>query len=289
MKSITPCCHAVRVVLCLLFFHQFTFGQSRLLNADRFFKNNNRDIASGTGHNLQISNGKIFAWGSNDNGQLGTGNYDDQVKPAVVGTDNDWIVVTAGDNFSLAIKTNGSLWKIQVNKPLPVTWISFTAEKINKDVMLQWITTNETGNRGFDIQHSIDGQHWNTIGWQFATEATYGNHGYSFLHARPGQGIHFYRLRQIDHDGQTGYSIIQTAVLEQTSEPIVIYPNPVADKFFIGGREHQQSNIVIIDDRGNVVKSVREIKGPIDVSGFRSGVYFLQVDGSSEWKKFIKQ
>lgn len=118
MKSITPCWHIACVVLCLLFVHQCTSGQSRLPNADRFFKNNNRDIASGAGHSLQISNGKIFSWGNNDNGQLGIGNYEDQVKPVIVGTDNDWIVVAAGDNFSLAIKTNGSLWLMLVMRRL---------------------------------------------------------------------------------------------------------------------------------------------------------------------------
>ncbi len=204
--------------------------------------------------------------------------------------------VSGGCSGGLSNKTNTAVglgeiedYKVPVNKPLPVTWISFTAEKVSKDVMLQWITTNETGNLGFDIQHSVDGQHWSTIGWQLATEAAYGNHSYSFLHAKPGQGIHFYRLKQIDHDGRTGYSIIQTAVLEQTSEPIVIYPNPVTDKLFIGGREHQQSNIVIIDDHGSVIKSVHVVKGPIDVSALHSGIYFLQLNGSSEWKKFIKQ
>lgn len=56
------------------------------------------------------TDGTLWAWGNNSYGQLGigpTGNYN---TPVQVGTDNDWLTVSAGATYSLGIKTNGTLW-----------------------------------------------------------------------------------------------------------------------------------------------------------------------------------
>ncbi|MEO7098704.1 MAG: hypothetical protein ABI162_05040 [Luteolibacter sp.] len=55
--------------------------------------------------------GALFSWGNSSYGKLGIGNVSsgDQF-PLRVGTDNDWKSVSAGGDFSTAIRTNGSLW-----------------------------------------------------------------------------------------------------------------------------------------------------------------------------------
>lgn len=56
------------------------------------------------------SDGKIWAWGRNEDGQLGIGSYTDSYTPVQVGTDSDWIDVATGINHTVAIKRDGSLW-----------------------------------------------------------------------------------------------------------------------------------------------------------------------------------
>lgn len=71
-------------------------------------------VAAGGNHVLALkTNGTLWAWGSNYDGQIGNGvpGYDAYVStPLQIGTDTGWRFVAAGDMHSLAIKSNGTLW-----------------------------------------------------------------------------------------------------------------------------------------------------------------------------------
>lgn len=54
--------------------------------------------------------GSLWSWGSNTQGQLGTGTTTDRVEPGRVGTQVDWTRVEGGANFTVALKQDGSLW-----------------------------------------------------------------------------------------------------------------------------------------------------------------------------------
>ena len=59
------------------------------------------------------SNGTLWSWGANDSGQLGlgdSGSYYGRSSPVQVGALTTWANIFCGSNFSLAIKSNGSLW-----------------------------------------------------------------------------------------------------------------------------------------------------------------------------------
>ena len=55
-------------------------------------------------------NGTLWAWGSNNYGQLGLGNNSNAPSPNQIGAGIDWKFITATGNRSFAIKQNGSLW-----------------------------------------------------------------------------------------------------------------------------------------------------------------------------------
>lgn len=69
-------------------------------------------VSAGNTHCLGLkSDGSLYAWGNNGSGRLGIGRGDTHVAvPTRVGTDNDWVAVSAGYNHSLAMKSDGSLW-----------------------------------------------------------------------------------------------------------------------------------------------------------------------------------
>ena len=68
-------------------------------------------VACGTFYTMAIkSNGELWAWGSNNYGQLGTGYTYNQPTPRCVGTDTNWVSVACGSTHTLAIKSNGELW-----------------------------------------------------------------------------------------------------------------------------------------------------------------------------------
>jgi|GEM_PF-3281147 len=70
-----------------------------------------RQVSAGSSHTVAVKNdGSLWAWGSNDFGQLGDGTATQRASPVRIGRDNDWDCVAAGMEHTLAIKTDGSLW-----------------------------------------------------------------------------------------------------------------------------------------------------------------------------------
>ncbi len=67
--------------------------------------------AVGGSHTVALrSEGTLWSWGSNDHGQLGTGNNTDQNTPVMSGNDSNWVAVSAGEGHTAALKSNGTLW-----------------------------------------------------------------------------------------------------------------------------------------------------------------------------------
>ncbi len=56
------------------------------------------------------SDGTLWAWGFNGSGQLGNGSNIDSNSPVQIGFDNDWAMISAGGEHTLALKSDGALW-----------------------------------------------------------------------------------------------------------------------------------------------------------------------------------
>jgi alpha-tubulin suppressor-like RCC1 family protein len=105
----------------------------------------------GANHSIAIkTNGTIWAWGYNRiyqtpnyiaGGQLGLGDSIDRDTPAQIGTDSDWSKVTAGNNTTFGIKTNGTLWAwgrnsngtLGVNNPNPLNQYRLSPTQVGTD------------------------------------------------------------------------------------------------------------------------------------------------------------
>ena len=80
-----------------------------LVNAD----NDWVTVSTGNYHTIAIKkDGTMWGWGRNAEGEAGTGSADlsNVYNPTKIGTDNDWKIIAAGYDHTLAIKNNGSLW-----------------------------------------------------------------------------------------------------------------------------------------------------------------------------------
>ena len=103
--------------------------------------------------------------------------------------------------------------------------------------------------------------------------------------------MNYYRLRQVDFDGQTEYSDV--ASVQFSSAKFTIAPNPVADQVYLSGPLESVTEIQVWDAVG---KWVRSLSGPasatpIDVSGCPAGIYFLEIryDTQVERVRFLKK
>ncbi len=74
-------------------------------------------VSAGNVHSLAVKiNGTLWAWGNGQFGQLGNGVFNSATPNLTqVGTATDWLAVSAGNRFSLAIKTTGTLWSWGLN------------------------------------------------------------------------------------------------------------------------------------------------------------------------------
>jgi alpha-tubulin suppressor-like RCC1 family protein len=75
-------------------------------------RNQWKQVSAGANHAMAVkTDGTLWGWGLNSNGQLGTNNttaYSSPVTPSGGGT--NWKQVSCGANFSAGVKTDGTLW-----------------------------------------------------------------------------------------------------------------------------------------------------------------------------------
>ncbi|QKG54302.1 T9SS type A sorting domain-containing protein [Hymenobacter sp. BRD67] len=108
--------------------------------------------------------------------------------------------------------------------PLPVTLTSFTAQLRQGQVQLRWTTASELGNEKFVLERSATGAGFAAIG-EVAGQGTVPTaSSYAFLDAQPLPGRSYYRLRQLDLDGNSTLSPVVSVSREQA--PVQLYPNP---------------------------------------------------------------
>jgi hypothetical protein len=108
---------------------------------------------------------------------------------------------------------------------LPVSLLSFNASYADQKVNLAWKTANEVNVNRFEVETSLNGKDFNTVGTVSARNAG-ATVTYSYVHPIRLNGTAFYRLKMIDKDGSFTYSSV--AKLKSASKgDFTIAPNPV--------------------------------------------------------------
>jgi len=203
----------------------------------------------------------------NSNGNIGTDHYVD-------------VTVSSFSNFYI----HGGL-----SAPLPVNIVSFTGQRKDTKIDLEWITATETNNKGFELQRSADGRNFGNIAF-IATKALQGMGNtklqYKYTDERPMNGTNYYRLKQVDKDGKSSYSAV-VSVRSAASDVIFIdvFPNPVKDllKIKLGSPTVNKIDVLITDLTGRIVKqqSAQLITGDnlvqIPVTSLQAGQYFVKL------------
>ena len=112
------------------------------------------------------TNGTLWSWGRNDSGQLGLGDKIDRSSPVQVGTGTDWRLVscmTAFPTYTLAIKTNGTLWAWGANDQgrLGDGTTTYRSSPVQIGTGTNWVSAS-AGVHGISFALKSDGTLW---GW----------------------------------------------------------------------------------------------------------------------------
>lgn len=203
------------------------------------------------------------------------------------GSDFTGIIEIDGEDYTyengLLVETGGSSGGV----PLPIELTTFKATIWKGDVKLEWTTAQEIGNRGFEVEKSSDGISWTDLNWIDGAGHSNDVNSYSTTDYSPNAGINYYRLRQIDFDGNTDYSPIVSVKLSDEVSGFEIYPNPAMDELNIKNIDGQRIAIVNISGMIMFEQNV-DSNSSIDISQLPAGVYFARNVSSGIAQKFIK-
>ncbi|QEC42693.1 T9SS type A sorting domain-containing protein [Pseudobacter ginsenosidimutans] len=178
---------------------------------------------------------------------------------------------------------------------LPVKFTQFQAIVVNKEVQLRWTTAQELNNKGFEVSRSTDGKSFMKTGWVDGNGTTYTTQQYVFTDASPLAGKNFYRLRQVDIDGNDEYSDIVAVSMSKTLA-LRLLPNPVQDILYVEYDHRNTVGLRILDLQG-IVQWRNDGMRPssviaVPVQQLAKGIYLLELtdkNGQRQSKRFIKQ
>lgn len=172
----------------------------------------------------------------------------------------------------------------QTNVVLPVELAAFSGQLSEAGIDLFWLTLSELNNRGFEIQKSVDGLEFESIGFVEGEGTTVERVEYSFLDRNPSVGANYYRLKQMDYDGIFEYSGV-ILVNYENQKSITFYPNPVNDNLIINGDITGNVSVRIMNLNGQFVSEYDlnvDNNFRVDVSGLNSGSYYLLIETEAD-------
>lgn len=170
---------------------------------------------------------------------------------------------------------------VYISNILPIHLLRFDAQKEGTMAQLSWVTSSEQDNTGFDVERSFDGKQWQFLGF-VASQAQDGNSPleltYAYTDRSPVNGQNFYRLKQIDINGDYHYSQVRMVHFKDGSS-VQIHPNPVHENVLVSGLT-EKSKIVITNVLGQIVLRVQtngEADKELHTAGFTPGIYLIRV------------
>jgi hypothetical protein len=188
--------------------------------------------------------------------------------------------------------------------PLPIELLSFGGRAIDEVNLLEWATATELNNDYFVPEKSYDGINFVEMSRVKGAGNSNTSLFYDQLDENPYAPVTYYKLKQVDYDGQYTYSDV-IAIARETggggAEIVNLFPNPASTliNIEIFSPTDGYAEIEIVDLYGRtILKSNTSINKGMDVviydiSPLATGVYFSRINfvtsGNTAVKRFVKQ
>ncbi len=177
---------------------------------------------------------------------------------------------------------------------LPIELLSFDASRLKEAVQLDWTTASEINNDYFIVERlNVDNKFVPILELKGAGNSNEENN-YRTIDQNPYTGYNYYRLKQVDFDGEFAYSQLRTVYFESTTLVFGIYPNPSNGDGLKGRFKNVKPgriNWTILDETGKVIQKsefnhISETKNlQIDLLNgvtLIPGSYFIRLTTSDE-------
>lgn len=192
-------------------------------------------------------------------------------------------VTAIADGFRFTVGT------VEPEPELPVELVDFQVSvKDNDKVIITWLTASEKNSDYFAIERSDDAKDWNIIGSIEAAGETTATNTYDFIDESPANGVNYYRLKQVDFDGEVFFSMIKNVNLRVLPNTIFsVYPNPATTQIRVNGVFDSPQNVRVYSAIGQDVTIFTTIDDfcengiVIGVTNLTNGLYFISTQNTS--------
>lgn len=171
---------------------------------------------------------------------------------------------------------------------LPVKLLAFDVKLKEKDVYLDWKTTTEINNYYFVVERSEDAISFKEVGRIKGSGNSNNIESYEFVDYNCPNTIAYYRLKQVDFNGEYSYSNIRVVKKNDFNIEWSFFPNPANQTITIKG---EVENVQLFSVSGSLVKNFKKSSNSTSVfplSEIQSGVYLIKVglkNGMVDFKK----
>lgn len=177
-----------------------------------------------------------------------------------------------------------SYWTLAGTNPLPLQFLSFTAQCASPGAILRWQTAQEQNVHNFEVQFSPDGSAWTNHGALPAAGNSVSQQDYSFIDTAADPSG-FYRIEEVDDNGNAQYTSVKHLNCSLIGGSLEAAPNP-AHRLLTVNLNLTAANRVtvsVFDNRGALL--LRQFNslnsGPnqftVDMGGLVPGMYFLHL------------
>ena len=161
---------------------------------------------------------------------------------------------------------------------LPVNLKSFSGIANKKVNMLYWSAASENNNHLFEIQRSIDGIKFETIGQVAGAGSSSTFRQYEFADTKIIDQPYYYRLKQVDRDARYIFSDIILLTGKENTAHAVVFPNPVAGiATVVFEKALVSEEFLLFNSSGQLVEKLimNGRTAYIDLTGKADGAYSL--------------
>ena len=169
--------------------------------------------------------------------------------------------------------------------PLPVELVRFEAQRTAaRRVALTWATASERNNRGYYVERSADGRAFAVVSPLVAGHGTtQAPQQYAWADEGAPATTLYYRLMQVDEDGQTSRSDIRAVQpAAGVSVPLIVWPNPIrrGQSLSLAGAD-PTAPAHLYDGTGRCVLTLPAGAAVVPTAALPPGVYVLRAGGQA--------
>jgi len=175
---------------------------------------------------------------------------------------------------------------------LPVVFNSFYVSKNNNNVVLNWSTAQELNNNSFEVQRSFDGSNWSVMAIVLGAGNSNSVQQYSFTDKNMTAAVAYYRIRQVDLNGQYEYTAIKSIKANETAPATRIYTSSNTVNIEFNKEVQHPIAVRILNMNGQVIAQRDQQQAAyritMTVNNNIKGAYIVQLNDNAGWNEVRK-